>query len=159
MDRVWRTFHAADRAYFVVVDRLHTDDVTHLLKMLSQAGLPVSGVTELVDQFLVVKEGDVVVGAGVIEPHGADGLLRSIVVHPKYQGKGVGQMLVKSLIAQTNRDLYLLTETAEHFFVRFGFELVSREEAPAELRDSEEFRCLCPESASFMKRTVHPRNS
>ena len=140
----------------MVVDRLHTDDLVHVLKMLSEAGLPVSGVTELADHFLVVKEGAVVVGAGGIEVRGSDGLVRSIVVHPAYRGKGVGQMLVKSLVSGTKRDLYLLTETAEQFFVRFGFELVSREEAPAKLRDSEEFRCLCPESASFMKRRVRP---
>ena len=143
----------------MVVGRLHTDDLARLTEMLADAGLPVSGVAELADHFIAVKDGDELIGAGVIEPHGPDGLLRSLVVDPSHRGKGVGIVLVESLIKRSDTDLYLLTETAEHFFVRFGFELVSREEAPPELRASEEFRCLCPESASFMRRTVHPRNS
>ncbi len=60
---------------------------------------------------------------------------------------------ILSLLGQAN-DVFLLTETAEPFFVRFGFERVSREEAPPQLRASEEFRCLCPESAAFMRRSV-----
>ena len=122
--------------------------------MLEQAKLPQSGVAQLIGEFLVAKKGDQIVGAGAIEMHGSTGLLRSVVVDPDVRGQGVGQRIVNQLLASANEDVYLLTETAESFFVRLGFEPISREEAPADIRASEEFRCLCPESAAFMRRSV-----
>jgi amino-acid N-acetyltransferase len=112
------------------------------------------GVAEILDSFLVIRDRGIVVAAGVVERHGDDGLLRSVVVEPGSQGLGLGKQIASALIASENRDLYLLTETAESFFSRRGFQLIPRNEAPPALRASEEFRCLCPESASFMWRSV-----
>jgi amino-acid N-acetyltransferase len=47
-------------------------------------------------------------------------------------------------------DVYLLTETAERFFPRFGFTRQERATAPEEVRHSVEFRLACPESAVMM---------
>jgi amino-acid N-acetyltransferase len=49
------------------------------------------------------------------------------------------------------RELYLLTTTAEEFFPRFGFERIGREEVPAAVRESVEFRESCPASATVMR--------
>jgi N-acetylglutamate synthase-like GNAT family acetyltransferase len=129
-------------------------DLDRIVSLLSEADLPTAGVAEVLDSFLVIRDRGLVVAAGVVERHGEDGLLRSIVVDPANQGLGLGKQIASALIASENRDLYLLTETAESFFTRLGFELIPRTEAPAALRASEEFRCLCPESASFMRRSV-----
>lgn len=130
-------------------------DLPYVLSLLEDEKLPVSGVEQVFESFLVVKQRDQVLAAGAIEPHGADGLLRSVVVHPEQKGKGLGGLLVAALLESFDGDVYLLTETAATFFVRFGFESVSREVAPAAVQDSEEFRSLCPESATFMRRSVH----
>jgi len=127
-------------------------DLDRVLDLLKEAGLPQSGVAQIITQFKVVRDHGVAVGAGVIERHGPSGLLRSMVVDPRLRGKGIGGQIVSSLLSGHSENVYLLTETAESFFVRFGFETISRDEAPAELRASEEFRCLCPESAAFMRR-------
>ena len=128
-------------------------DLLGIKELLSDAGLPVSGVDEIIEHFLVVTESENLIGAGAIEPHGKDGLVRSVVVAPGMQGRGVGITIVEALLGQATGDLYLLTETAESFFIRFGFSNLSRNDAPPELRASEEFRSLCPESASFMRRS------
>jgi len=66
---------------------------------------------------------------------------------------------IVEIVQASAQDVYLLTETAESFFVRLGFEPISREEAPADIRASEEFRCLCPESAAFMRRSVKTKSN
>ena len=129
-------------------------DLDRIVSLLSEADLPTVGVAEILDSFLVIRDRGIVVAAGVVERHGDDGLLRSVVVEPGSQGLGLGKQIASALIASENRDLYLLTETAESFFSRLGFQLIPRNEAPPALRASEEFRCLCPESASFMRRSV-----
>lgn len=129
-------------------------DLDRIVTLLSKADLSTAGVAEILDSFLVIRDHGTVVAAGVVERHGEDGLLRSIVVDPARRGMGLGKQIASALIASENRDLYLLTETAESFFTPLGFKLISRDEAPRALRASEEFRCLCPESASFMRRSV-----
>ncbi len=130
-------------------------DLEDILRLLALADLPTSGVREIRDLFLVIREGENVLAAGAIEMHGPDGLLRSIVVDAARRGEGLGQQITSGLISRfEGGDVYLLTETAADFFERYGFQHVAREEAPEQLRQSEEFRCLCPESASFMRRSV-----
>ncbi len=131
-------------------------DLDRIVTLLSEADLPTEGVAEILDSFLVIRDHGIVVAAGVVEWHGDDGLLRSVVVDPASRGLGLGKQIASALIASENRDLYLLTETAESFFSRLGFQLIQRDEAPLALRASEEFRCLRPESASFMRRSVEP---
>jgi amino-acid N-acetyltransferase len=52
------------------------------------------------------------------------------------------------------QDVYLLTTTAEHYFPRFGFSCVSREEVGAEVRASVEFQEACPSSAVVMRKSL-----
>ncbi len=52
------------------------------------------------------------------------------------------------------RSVYLLTTTARDYFARRGFADCPREEAPAAIRESWEFRTGCPSTAAFMKRPV-----
>ncbi len=44
--------------------------------------------------------------------------------------------------------IYGLTTTAEAFFVKRGYERVDRTEMPEAIRDTAEFRELCPETAA-----------
>jgi amino-acid N-acetyltransferase len=93
-----------------------------------------------------------------IELSGAVALLRSLAIAPKYQRGGLGHQLV----AQLERDvqntgveqLILLTETAESFFRRLGYEVIDRRYVPEEVKQSAEFRSLCPASAVCMTKSV-----
>lgn len=138
----------------VHITRADATDIDRIESMLQEAGLPIAGVRPIIEDFLVIREGGEVVAAGVIEWHDGDGLIRSVVVDPEHQGQGLGRALVGALMASTPADLYLLTETATGYFRGLGFESIERNAAPAALRQSEEFRCLCGESAAFMRRSV-----
>jgi amino-acid N-acetyltransferase len=81
-------------------------------------------------------------------------LLRSLAVAPSERGRGQGTALVaaaESLAVESGwRQLYLLTTGAAAFFGRLGFEVISREQAPAELRATRQFAQLCPATALVM---------
>jgi amino-acid N-acetyltransferase len=52
------------------------------------------------------------------------------------------------------RRLYLLTTDAQRFFARLGFVVVDREALPPEVRETAQFRELCPQSAIAMVREL-----
>lgn len=51
--------------------------------------------------------------------------------------------------------LVLLTLSAPEYFPRFGFRVIARAAAPAEVQVSEEFRTACPASATVMQLDLH----
>jgi amino-acid N-acetyltransferase len=74
------------------------------------------------------------------------------------RGAGLGARLTEAAIADARRRelpaLYLLTTTAERFFPRFGFERITRDEVPASVQASIEFRGACPASAIVMRKRL-----
>ncbi len=50
--------------------------------------------------------------------------------------------------------LILLTQTAAAFFARYGYQVIGRSEAPADVQGTEEFRSLCPSSAACMAKRL-----
>lgn len=142
------------------IEQAKQGDLERIQTILIEAGLPTAGVDAIIEDFSVVRDArGQVVAAGVIEWHAEegrepDGLIRSVVVDPAFRGQGIGTRLIDHLKASTDRNLYLLTESATDFFRGLGFEPIDRSTAPSALRDSEEFRCLCGESAAFMRRSV-----
>jgi N-acetylglutamate synthase-like GNAT family acetyltransferase len=101
------------------------------------------------------------VGAGGFEAHGESGLLRSVVVADRLRGTGLGRALVESIEAAARqrglRELVLLTETARDFFARLGYADIARESAPEAIRQSAEFKSLCPRSARCMSKRLELR--
>lgn len=86
------------------------------------------------------------------------GLLRSLAVLESQRGQGLGVDMVKRLeehaLQSGVRELYLLTETAEAFFLRRGYVIIDRERVPSAVRSCREFSELCPASASVMVKTL-----
>jgi N-acetylglutamate synthase-like GNAT family acetyltransferase len=134
-------------------------DVAAVAALLKAAGLPTDDLTRAPDLHLWVleAEGDVV-GAIGIELFGASALLRSLVIASAYQRRGLGQQLVAQLeqVVQDKgvEQLILLTETAESFFRRIGYEIIDRRYVPEEVKQSAEFRSLCPVSAVCMTKSI-----
>ena len=131
------------------------DELTEVLGLLSECGLPREGVAEHFDGFLVAREEGALRGVAGLEIYGDVAFLRSLAVRPAARGKGWGGKLVQSLmeVAQERniRTLYLLTETAESFFLRLGFERIPRDRMDARLEASRELQGVCPESAVAMR--------
>jgi amino-acid N-acetyltransferase len=126
--------------------------------LLEQGGLPTSDLGSSKPTFIVACDGTQVVGAGALEPFGSAALLRSIVVTAELRGSGLGRSIVAELeriaSAARIRKLVLLTQTAKRFFEHQGYCVIQRGEAPQEVQGSEEFRRLCPASATCMVKAL-----
>ncbi|MFQ5834073.1 MAG: arsenic resistance N-acetyltransferase ArsN2 [Candidatus Thorarchaeota archaeon] len=137
-------------------------DLPGIVVFLQDTDLPPDGIEPHVDDFLIIRSPHVVAGPEILigcvglEIYDKYALLRSLAVHPDFQGRGIGKQLVSSIIERARvkgiGQLYLLTDTAEEFFRKIGFESVDREDVPASVRQSIEFTTLCPTAASLTKR-------
>lgn len=130
-----------------------------LVRLLEDSDLTTAGIGDGLEHFVVAEgEGGGLIGVAGLEPYGGAGLLRSVAVAPAARGIGLGQALTRAILERAAglgiTDLYLLTTTAEGFFPRLGFRLVSRAQVPRALDESAEFQGACPETAVIMRRAL-----
>ena len=139
-------------------ERAAPSDVQAVEAMLSAAGLPLDGAAEAFDLGIVAREDGGLIAAAAIEPFGAAGLLRSVVVAPDHRGAGIGRALVASAEALAReagiRDLYLVTETAADWFPSLGYETVERAVADAAVGGSVELTTVCRDTGVTMRRAL-----
>ena len=110
----------------------------------------------------VISYGSVIQGEliamAALEVYGQAALLRSVAVHKQYRNQGYGNTIISHIIEKSNKmnlsKLFLLTESAENFFRTIGFEPISRDQVPEEIKRSQEFTSLCPQSAVCMVYTL-----
>jgi amino-acid N-acetyltransferase len=147
----------------VTVEAADTSDLPAIRKLLEDARLPHSDLQDdTTVRFWVARDGEVI-GAIGLESFGTAGLVRSLVVSPLARRHGLGDRLVRTLessaVRAGLRELVLLTQTAEQFFADRGYAVIERSKAPAALRESSEFKALCPASATCMSKAldVHDR--
>ena len=135
------------------------DDWLTIRDLLVESSLPVDDLgPDRLGRFLVAEDGGKLVGLIGLDVYGTTGLLRSLVVARSARRAGLGGKLVGALesAAQTAglTDLWLLTIDAEKFFERHGFDIVEREVAPDEIRETDEFGNLCPQTAYLMTKSI-----
>jgi amino-acid N-acetyltransferase len=150
-----RRAEGADRAAPHLRAAISTD-LAAVEQLLTASGLPLDGVADAIPTFVVAESGGDLVGVAGLEVCCENALLRSVAVRPEWRSHGVGRALVNRVIAEAEargiHALYLLTTTADRYFPSFGFRTISREEVPAEVRATAEFREACPASATVMCR-------
>jgi amino-acid N-acetyltransferase len=134
------------------------EDLIAIRALLERSGLPTSDLESARPEFAVVREGAQVIAAGALQRFGSSALLRSVVVAPDRRATGLGQAIVSELerlasAARISR-LILLTQTATDFFARQGYRVIERSSAPKDMQGSEEFRSLCPSSATCMAKSL-----
>ena len=136
------------------VERAAPEDLPEILDLLRANGLPPDGLEEHLPCTLVARKAGRVVGSAAVELYGSYALLRSVAVDEGHRGGGLGQYLTRMVLRLARErgafEAFLLTETADGFFPRFGFEPVERPAVPERVRDSIEFVSACPESARAM---------
>ena len=140
------------------IERATCDDAGALLALMERAHLPTDGLASHLDSAFVARDGGRIVGSAAIEIYADGGLLRSVAVDASQRGAGLGARLTEAAIEDARRRalpaLYLLTTTAERFFPRFGFERIDRDDVPASVQLSIEFRGACPASATVMRKRL-----
>jgi len=127
--------------------------------LLLAARLPTEDLTaDHCESFFYSGKPDAPTGMVGLEIFGDVALLRSLVVAAERRGHGEGAALLDHAEAfaraQGVRTLYLLTTTAEAFFLKHGYVRASRASAPAAIRATREFAGLCPASSAFMTRPL-----
>lgn len=128
--------------------------------LLRAAGLPFDDIAASHDLHFFGRRQDEqwlgVVGVQLIE---AAALLRSLVVASTARSHGTGRALVAMAEAfardADRRDVYLLTTNAEDFFVRLGYQVIDRAQAPQALRTTQQFAQLCPASARLLHKSLN----
>jgi amino-acid N-acetyltransferase len=124
-------------------------------KLLSDSDLPTADITFRHSvHFFGCGSGPELEGVVGLELYGDLALLRSLAVSPARRGTGWGSRLVahaeRHARDQGVKSLYLLTTTAESFFLRLGYARLPRDEAPEAIKRTQEFAGICPVSSTFM---------
>jgi len=137
------------------------DDLAAVARLLTDAALPLDGVAEALPTFVVAEAGARLVGVAGLEVCCDNALLRSLAVAPEWRAHGLGRALVTRVIAEAEargiHALYLLTTTADQYFLRFGFQAVTRDEVPPAVRQTVEFQGACPSTATVMCHVLRDR--
>ena len=136
-----------------------TQDETSIKTLLHACDLPTDDLdASHMDHFLVIKDNGKVVGSVGLEICGKYGLLRSLAVSKSLRGRSLGSKLVEQIEAYARthqlKSLYLLTTTADQFFIHTGYQIIQRQNAPAPIQKTTEFQSICPESAVCMVKEV-----
>ena len=128
-------------------------------RLLVESGLPTADITAThLRHFFFCGPGPDLEGLVGLELYGEAALLRSLAVAPNRRGSGLGSRLVEHAERYARdrgvRSLYLLTTTAEAFFLRLGYVRIARDEAPADIKTTTEFSGICPTSSAFMVKNL-----
>jgi len=131
-------------------------DLAAIEELLTASSLPLDGVRNALEGFVVAQSGERLVGVAGLEVCCDNALLRSVAVLPEWRSQGLGRALVTRVISDAEargiRALYLLTTTAEHYFPNFGFQRIARDDVPEDIKETVEFQSACPASAAVMCR-------
>lgn len=143
------------------IDKAGPADKELVTSLLKEADLLTEDLPAGLSNFLLARDEGTLVGVAGMELFEQVGLLRSIAVSPEHQGKGIARKLVEQLLAGADKQevqaVYLITTTADHYFDRYGFAVVNREQVPDSIQQTKQFSGLCPSSAVVMKRDLkHP---
>jgi amino-acid N-acetyltransferase len=147
-----------------VIRRGHSSDLPAVAALLREAKLPTQELASAsgLRVWVLEIEGKL---AGAVALQGTDPtsrLLRSLVIAPSRHRRGLGQALVAHVESDASALgiglLVLLTETAQALFHRLGYQVIERSAVPEALRQSAEFRSLCPASAVCMSKALRPRH-
>jgi amino-acid N-acetyltransferase len=130
------------------------EELPRIVELLDDGGLPPGGLEDHLPTILVARLHGRVVGSAALELYGTAALLRSVVVRRDLRGTGLGSRLTEAALRLSREfgvaEAYLLTETADLFFPRFGFRNIPRSRVPSSVRSSVEFTSACPASARAM---------
>lgn len=139
-------------------------DKSKICELLARCGLPDEDITPShLKHFLVAYHKEKLAGVVGLEPFQDHALLRSLAVEAHVRGQGIASQLVEKIEAYARaheiESLYLLTTTAEGFFEKHGYLITRRDTVPDVLKDTEEFKSICPETAVCMVKIINPNFS
>ena len=138
---------------------VRADEAPAVLELISACELHTEDLTpEKLRDFIVCRKGETIVGVVGLEIADSCALLRSLAVAERFRNLGIASRLVDSAQRYARSrgigTLYLLTMTAEQFFLHQGYRSTPRSEAPEAMQHTSEFMNMCPDSAVCMRKNI-----
>lgn len=145
----------------LIISKAKQENLNGLKSLLEENNLPTLDLAmEAMEFYLGTMDEEIVASIG-LEKYGNLGLLRSLAVSGSFKNQKIGDRMVRELFRICFREgieeFYLLTETAEGYFERYGFSKTDRIKVPELIRQTQEFREICPVSAVIMSKKVERR--
>tara|TARA_R110002096_G_scaffold154_31_gene1053 strand:+ start:2941 stop:3387 length:447 start_codon:yes stop_codon:yes gene_type:complete len=135
-------------------------DIESAKTLLHDAGLPTGDLTAEHLALVADQDGEFL-GVVGLESFAEVALLRSLVIDTSARGTGIGPALVTALETASSCDgvqeMWLLTIDADAFFLKLGYKVRDRSEAPDVIQTTEEFSSLCPGDAVLMSKSLTRR--
>lgn len=102
-----------------------------------------------------IDQGAVPACMGALIQEGDIALLRTVGNRKRVRKYGMGKLMVWHILAEAQwkklKTIYLLTDTAEKFFTKLGFETIDRSELPEVLDKNHFVQNVCSQSSKVMK--------
>jgi amino-acid N-acetyltransferase len=120
------------------------EDFQPCQELLNQNNLPIEGVIQHFDNFIVLISNNTgsILGLIGLEKYEKIGLLRSLVIEEGFQGLGFGKEMVRVLETSARKigveTLYLFTTSASKFFEKLDY--TSIDKINPRLKESSEYR-------------------
>ncbi len=130
-----------------------------ILSLLTECNLPIADISAAsLPQFFGIRDAGSLVAVIGMETYQSVGLIRSLAVSQAFRKRGLARKLViflESFAASHGVDsLFLLTTSAEAFFLKLGYSSASRQKAPQAIQATSQFSGLCPSSSAFLSKHV-----
>lgn len=142
----------------MAIHRAHENEYEEIIHLLASNRLPTSDIHEKNIELYVGLSNDKIVATVGVEYYGKCALLRSLSVKEGYKHQKIGETLLQFINDTCQQraidSLYLLTTTAEHYFQRFGFDIIARSDTPYVIQATREFCSICPSSAIIMRKNL-----
>jgi amino-acid N-acetyltransferase len=127
------------------------------INLLKKNNLPTEDISPGT-QLFVIEEGDEVIATVAVEYDYSDALLRSLSVSEEKRTSGVGKKLVDFIEDYVKKQgvqhIYLLTTTAENFFLKRGYKTIERDTVPDFIKNTSEYSVICASSSTLMKKEL-----
>lgn len=134
-------------------------DIEVIKEILNANHLPYIDCHEHIENFFVAEINGLIIGVGGFENLNSLGLLRSIAVKSEYQNRGIAKQIYSLIDSKAQslgfESLFLLTESAVGYFESFGYKIIERAEVPLQIKQTKQFKDLCPSSSMVMFKQIN----
>ena len=144
-----------EAADFISYRTATVEDLPVIIQLLAECKLPYSDIMPGKQHFVVAEIDQQIIGCAGYEAYDQNGLFRSLAVKPLYRDMSFAHTMTEKIIAlaqeQGIKEFFLLTTTADKFFGKLGWEMINRNDVPANIASTTEFASICPSVAICMK--------